>query len=100
MSKQATALLMGHDPTSGNSMRDWYDNAPMDQLLEEQLHRLPKGPLGLLEAPKVEVLDGVPQDAIEVLRAYLAGRCGVMELIAKAEAIRLRPAQAEEVLTP
>jgi integrase len=101
MSKQASALMMGHDSTRGGSMRDLYDNAPIDQLLEEQAQLLPKGTLGFLEPPpKVELLDGVPSDAIQVLKDYLEGHSGVMDVISKLEDIRTRPKKVEQLLAP
>ena len=48
LSKQASAYLMGHDPTQGGSMRDWYDNPQIEDVLAEQAEKLPYGPLGML----------------------------------------------------
>jgi integrase len=93
LSKQASAYLMGHDPTAGGAMRDWYDAPPLEAVFEEQAERLPHGPLGLLE-PSVELLaDGLPKDAIELVQGYFAREIGTMELVGRLERIRLRTAQ-------
>ena len=90
MSKQASAYLMGHDPTQGGSMRDWYDNPQIGDVLAEQAEKLPYGPLGMLGYGSVEVEDGVPPDAAALMLEYLAGKIGTMEFATHAEAIRLR----------
>jgi len=91
LSKQASAYLMGHDPTAGGAMRDWYDAPPLEAVFEEeQAERLPHGPLGLLE-PSVELLaDGLPKEAIELVQGYFAEEIGTMQLATRLETVRLR----------
>jgi len=90
LSKQASACLMGHDPAAGGAMRDWYDRPHIEDMLAEQAERLPRGPLGLLEPAAVMLADGVPKEAAEVLRAYLAEEIGTFELATSLERIRLK----------
>jgi hypothetical protein len=81
---------MGHDPTQGGAMRDWYDNPQIEDVLVEQVEKMPYGPLGLLGHGPVELMDGVPSDAVSLMLEYLAGQIGTMEFATRAEAIRLR----------
>jgi len=90
LSKQASAYLMGHDPTQGGAMRDWYDNPPVEDVLTEQAEKLPHGPLGVLGHGALELEDGVPPDAVALMLEYLMGQIGTMEFATRAEAIRLR----------
>ena len=90
LSKQASAYLMGHDPTAGGSMRDWYDNPQIEDVLAEQAEKLPYGPLGMLGHGAVELVEGMPSDAVPLMLEYLAGQIGTMEFATRAEAIRLR----------
>jgi integrase len=88
LSKQATAYLMGHDPAQGGAMRDWYDNPQLSDIFVEQAERLPYGPLGCLNPPKVEIIEGLPQEAIELLKEYLSGRMPTMEFANRMETLR------------
>jgi len=90
LSKQASAYLMGHDPTQGGAMRDWYDNPQIEDVLAEQAEKMPYGPLGLLGHGPVELIDGIPSDAVSLMLEYLAGQIGTMEFATRVEAIRLR----------
>jgi len=81
---------MGHDPTQGGSMRDWYDNPQIEDVLAEQAEKLPYGPLGMLGHGAVELVEGMPSDAVPLMLEYLAGQIGTMEFATRAEAIRLR----------
>jgi len=93
LSKQATAYLMGHDPTQGGSMRDWYDSPQLADIFIEQEDGLPNGPLGLLDPPVVEFDDGLPREAISLLNRYLAGEIGGIDLLGSLERIRLELAR-------
>ena len=94
LSKQASAYLMGHDPTAGGAMRDWYDAPPLEDVFVEQAERLPHGPLGLLE-PSAELLaDGLPKEAIELVRGYFAEEIGTMELATRLETVRLKASRS------
>jgi len=95
LSKQASAYLMGHDATGGGNMRDWYDNPAIEDILAEQAEYLPDGALGLLDSVKVELTEGLCPESVELLREYLAGRMGTMELANKVESIRLRLSAAQ-----
>jgi len=95
LSYQASAYLQGHDPSSSGAMRDWYDNP--DDAFAEQSAKLPGGPMGLLEPPKI-VSEGLPSDAARIVADYLAGRIGTMELASRLEALRQNPAMS--VLVP
>jgi len=100
LSKQATAYLMGHDPTTGGAMRDWYDNPQLADIFDEQAGCLPKGPLGLLEPPELKIVSGMPPEALGLLRDYLDGRCGTMEFATRMEGIRARQTKLAQVLEP
>ena len=88
LSKVATAYLQGHDAAEGGSMRDWYDNPQIEGILEEQESCLPKGPLGLLVPVEVELVSGLPSEAVALLEAYLAGEVRTMEFMNSIEDIR------------
>ncbi len=45
-------------------MRDWYDNPQLADILAEQAERLHIGALGLLAPGSVELVDGIPRDAV------------------------------------
>lgn len=95
LSKQASAYLMGHDPTQGGSMRDWYDNPQLEDIFAEQTEMLPHGPLGMLENESVELMNELPSDAVTLMHDYLTGQIGTMEFATKVETIRLRNAPAQ-----
>ncbi len=80
---------MGHDSTQGGAIGDWYDAPQLDEVFMEQAERLPRGPLGLLEPPEVTLVGGIPPAAIALLKEYLAGACGTMDLVNRLEALRL-----------
>jgi len=90
LSKQATAYLMGHDPTQGGAMRDWYDSPQLQDVFDEQASRLPYGPLGLLDPPTVELEGGLSKDVVSLVSAYLAGQTGTMEFATTMEKIKLQ----------
>jgi integrase len=99
LSKQATAYLMGHDAAIGGAMRDWYDNPQLVDILDEQAEILPGGPLGLLE-PQIKIVEGLPEEAVGLLRAYLDGQLGTMEFTNRIEAIKMkRAAKTGTILT-
>jgi len=97
LSKVATAYLQGHDAMQGGSMRDWYDNPQVEEVLEVQEGCLPKGPLGLLVPSEVELVSGVPSEAVALLEAYLAGEIGTMEFVTSMETIRKKAAPRPSV---
>lgn len=88
LSKQATAYLQGHDPTQGGSMRDWYDAPLVEDALDEQAERIPNGPLGVIEPPKIEVTDGLPKDVVAMVSQFLDGSTGTLELMNALEKCR------------
>lgn len=90
LSKQATAYLMGHDATQGGAMRDWYDSPQLQDILDEQAERLPRGPLGMLEPLSVEIEGGLPREVIGLVSTYLAGQMGTMEFANQMERLRLQ----------
>jgi hypothetical protein len=95
LSKQASAYLMGHDPTQGGNMRDWYDNPQLEDIFAEQLEKLPHGPLGMLGNDSIELMEGIPSDAVSLMQEYLMGQIGTMEFATRAEAIRLRNSKTQ-----
>ena len=88
LSKQATAYLMGHDPTQGGAMRDWYDSPQLQDIFDEQAARLPYGPLGLLEPLTVEIEGGLSKEVVGLVSAYLAGQLGTMQFATQMEEMR------------
>ena len=71
-------------------MRDWYDNCPLTDLLEEQAQCLPDGPLGSILKPKVELTEGLSPEIVSAVTEYLAGHVGTMEFASRMEAFRLK----------
>ena len=90
LSRIATAYLQGHDAAEGGTMRDWYDNPHVEDILEEQACVLPKGPLGILVPPEVKLISAMPEEASSLLQAYLAGEPGTMEFAARIETLRVK----------
>ncbi|MFH1579808.1 MAG: site-specific integrase [Thermoplasmatota archaeon] len=88
LSKQATAYLMGHDPTQGGAMVDWYDAPQLQDVFDEQAAKLPYGPLGFLEPPTVELEGGLSKEVVSLVSAYLAGQTGTMEFATTMEKVR------------
>jgi integrase len=88
LSKPATAYLQGHDAAEGESMRDWYDNPLIGEVLDEQSAVFPKGPLGFLASPEIELVSGLPSEAIALLEDYLAEEIGTMEFMTSIEDVR------------
>ncbi len=102
LSLQASAHLMGHDPTLAGglapAMRDVYDNPRNADIYAEQSAMLPRGPLGILEPPEVQVDEELPPEALAALKDFLAGRLGVMEMALRLEALQRK--SQEPVLRP
>jgi hypothetical protein len=71
-------------------MRDWYDAPQVEDILAEQAQCMPRGPLGTLEPPEVNLVEGLPTDAVDMLKQYLAGQIGTMELATRLEEIRMK----------
>ena len=71
-------------------MRDWYDNPQLEERLEEQDSCLPRGPIGLLLSPIVEIDTDRPSDALALLDAYLTGEIGTMEFASSMEVCRMK----------
>ncbi|MEM4263152.1 MAG: site-specific integrase, partial [Thermoplasmata archaeon] len=90
LSKIATAYLQGHDATEGGAMRDWYDNPRLEEIFEEQENCLPNGPLGTLLISNVEVMPGIPNEAISLLQRYITGKIGTLDFVSLIEEIRAK----------
>lgn len=71
-------------------MRDVYDN-PQDTFVE-QAEKSPRGPLGLLEPPRVSLTSDLPPEVEDAVRQFVAGDLGAMELALRLEAIRRKSA--------
>ena len=97
LSYQASAYWQGHDPTGSGYMRDWYDNRPED-IFAEQSAKLPRGPVGMLEASDVSVKEGLPTAMLEAVKEYRDGKLSDFELIARLTTIRRKT--PDVVLTP
>ena len=89
LSKQASALMMGHDSTRGGAMRDWYDNPGNTAALQEQIEIIPNGLLSVLDPPKVEYYDDFPSGAVELLTSYFEGSLGTIDFAQQMEKIRV-----------
>ena len=85
LSRQASAYLMGHDPTRGGSMRDWYDNPALERIFAEQAEHLPEETLATLDPVRLETPEGLCPEPVDLLRDYLGGRMGTMEFATKIE---------------
>lgn len=71
-------------------MRDWYDNPQIEDILAEQAEKLPYGPLGRLGNEVIELIEGLPPDAADLMREYLGGKINTMVFANRVEDIRLR----------
>jgi integrase len=100
LSKQASAAMMGHDSASGEAMRDWYDNPGHNDIFDEQSTVLPDGLLGTLKPPEIKIIEAFPSDALSILREYMDGRIGTMEMATRMEAVRLRQPSTTSLLQP
>jgi len=89
LSKQASACLMGHDPTQGGSMRDWYDSPQLEDIFAEQEDRLPNGPLGYLDPLTVEIEGGLPKEIVELLTRYFSNELSTYDLGNQLEKVRM-----------
>jgi len=87
LSKQASALMMGHDSFTSGEMRDRYDNPEENELIEEQHAQMPNGTLGLLGG-HAEVTDTLPKGAVDLLTDYMTGMIGTMDFATNIERLR------------
>jgi integrase len=87
LSKQASALMMGHNSFTSGEMRDRYDNPDENELIEEQHAQMPNGTLGLLGG-HVEVTEALPKGAVDLLTDYMAGVIGTMDFATSIERVR------------
>ncbi|MGQ9588603.1 MAG: hypothetical protein ACUVT7_09535 [Thermoplasmata archaeon] len=86
---------MGHDPTRDGSMRDWYDNPPIEDIFAEQAECLPQGTSATLDSVKLEPTEGLCPESVDLLREYMGGRMPTMEFANKIEALRLKKAMLD-----
>jgi hypothetical protein len=92
--------MRGHDSASGEAMRDWYDNPGHNDIFDEQSTVLPDGLLGTLKPPEIKIIEAFPSDALSILREYMDGRIGTMEMATRMEAVRLRQPSTTSLLQP
>ena len=59
-------------------------------ILDEQGRELPRGPLGLLMAPEVEIVANRPPEVLTIVDSYLAGKIGTMEFASRMETVRMK----------
>ncbi len=94
LSDPAMAAWQGHKAPNDGSMRNVYDNPRQEALLDEQMSVMPHGPLGLLKAPEVKVLEGPERDIADVAAKYASGEIGPMELIDRLDRIRRKTVES------
>ena len=100
LSKQASAYLMGHDPTQGGAMRDWYDAPQLEDVFLEQAKTLPRGPLGTFEPPTVQLVEGIPSEVLELVKAYITGELPTLQFMEKIEVAKLRQHAQSTIIQP
>ena len=97
LSKVASAHMMGHDPSQSGTMRDWYDRPQLEDIFCEQGDCLPNGPLGLLRPPELELVEGLPVEAAQLIVEFLNGTIGAFDLASRAEKLRRSISQESEM---
>jgi len=93
---------LGHDVKSvSKAMPDQYDNPNLDDIHAEMAEKTPEGPLGRFGIPRVELIDyDLPGEVKGLIRQYLAGGIGTMELASRLEHIRMDlMARSKDALT-
>lgn len=83
MSKQATAYLLGHDPTFGEPMAVRYDNPQIEVILDEQAQHFPDGLLATLDPPKVELMEDIDPELLDLIRRFMEGEILPSDLVGK-----------------
>jgi len=86
LSQPSTSMMMGHDT---DSMAGWYDKPPLEEILVEQSSMMPHGVLGLVKAPKVELVTE-DNEAMAIWHDFKEGKFGTMEMASKLETLRQR----------
>jgi integrase len=81
LSKRASAYLQGHDADGGSSMRDWYDNVPIEEIFLEQGECFPNGPLATVLPMSVELIPDIPPEAVSLLSQFLSGELDSYEFM-------------------
>jgi integrase len=89
LSRPALAALMGHDPSSGGWMSDWYNSPRTEEILMEQARKMPSGPLGFLDMGGKEEVDK-DQELLVAWRRYLNDEITSGEFRDRAKAIKSR----------
>lgn len=87
MDDSARAALQGHD-IDRNDMGCWYDNRPLNELIDEQARVAPRGLVAEILGPSMHISGDVPNDAIGLVEEYLAGNLGTIDFANRMEAIR------------
>ena len=87
LSRPALAALMGHDPSSGGWMSDWYNSPRTEAILMEQAHKMPFGPLGFLDTAGKDAL-GKDREILDAWTRYLDDKMTSSEFRDRAEAIK------------
>jgi len=90
LSKRASAYLQGHDADGGTSMRDWYDNVPLEEILQEQADVFPSGPLATVLPVDVELVSDLPPEAVALLSRFLTGELDSYEFLPQIVELRKR----------
>lgn len=62
-------------------MRDWYDNVPIEEILQEQTDCFPHGPLAIVLPVNVELVSDLPPEAVSLLSQFMAGTLDTYEFM-------------------
>lgn len=73
---------------------DWHHSPQLEDIFAEQEEKLPHGPLGVLGNQSIELMEGLPSEAVSLMQDYLSGQFGTIEFANRAEAIKQRSASS------
>ena len=78
---------MGHDPEANKDMQDWYSCSSTEEIIDEQLTKMPDGPLGVIQIG-IQITTEIPSEAIALWNKFLSGNMDTFDFLKEAETIR------------
>ena len=100
MTNSASAYLVGHDSSRGETYRNWYANLHIDDALLEQEEKIPNGILGLLRKPEIELVRDMPRPLIDLVTQFLDGKIGEVDFAIQAGKVRNLTMESAKNLEP
>jgi integrase len=100
MTNMASAYMVGHDSGQGETYRNRYANAGVEEAILEQQRIVPGGILGIFKKVEIEQTQGIPRPMIDLMTQFIEGKVDQFDLAKQAWQIRNTMAESAKNMTP